>query len=35
VLRAKSVGGLVFTGNRISGGEPSYMFTGCEDVTVE
>lgn len=35
VLRAKSVGGLVFTGNRVTGGEPSYTFTGCVDVTVE
>jgi hypothetical protein len=35
VLRAKSVGGLVFTGNRITGGEPSYTFTGCTDVTVD
>ncbi|GAB3827726.1 right-handed parallel beta-helix repeat-containing protein [Kribbella italica] len=35
VLRAKSVGGLVFTGNRVAGGEPSYTFTGCSDVTVD
>ncbi|MGC4936997.1 alpha-1,3-galactosidase-related protein [Kribbella sp. DT2] len=35
VLRAKSVGGLVFTGNRITGGEASYTFNGCTDVTVD
>ncbi|GAB2558878.1 right-handed parallel beta-helix repeat-containing protein [Kribbella endophytica] len=35
VLRAKSVGGLVFTGNRVVGGKPSYTFTGCTDVSVE
>ncbi|ONI67937.1 hypothetical protein BWI15_33265 [Kribbella sp. ALI-6-A] len=35
VLRAKSVGGLVFTGNRVVGGEPAYSITGCTDVTVE
>ncbi|MEV6284422.1 right-handed parallel beta-helix repeat-containing protein [Kribbella sp. NPDC051770] len=35
VLRAKSVGGLVFTGNRVTGGEPAYTFSGCTEVSVE